>query len=224
VEFTLLWAVLTAVGFLWIGTRVWPDGLADRPVEGLVGAAAVGLLIGRLTEMLLQGTNPLTNLGEVLIVRGGIQSASATLAAVLAYLWGVRGEIRFLDAAVPAALLGLAGWHGGCVWRGACLGTVSELPWAWAEPGSLVTRHPVELYLALAVAAAAWGASRLSFRPWLRSGIGLAMAGGIRLLFDPLRLSLAGGPTGWYLTAIGIGLLAAILGPRLPARHIGAVT
>ena len=214
-EFTLLWAALTAVASVWVGARLWPAGLPDHPTDRLVGAAAVGLLLGRLSAMILQGTNPLANAGDILFVRGGVHTATATVGAISAYLWSVRGRVGYLDASVPAALLGLAGWHGGCLWRGACLGTASDLPWTWAEPGSLVTRHPVEVYVVLALTAAAWGVTRLPLRPLLRSGIGLAAAGLVRLLSEPLRLSLNGGASRWYVAAVAVGVLAAIFGPRL---------
>jgi hypothetical protein len=223
-ELTLLWAALTAAALGWLGTRIWPEGLPDHPTDRLLGASAIGLLLGRLTAMIAQGTNPILNPADILIVRGGVHTGAAAIGAIVAYLWTVRGELRYLDATTPAALLALAGWHGGCLWRGACLGTASDLPWALSEPGSLVSRHPVELYVALALVAAAWAVSRLPFRPLFRSGVGLAIAGMIRLLTEPLRLSLTGGPTIWYAAAVAIGLLAAIVGPRLVAPRASAVT
>ncbi len=220
-EFTLLWAALTAAVLVWVGTRVWPDGLPDRPADHLVAAAAVGLFLGRLAEMLLQGVNPLTNPVDILFIRGGVNAATATAGAITAYLWSARGRVGYLDASAPAALLGLAGWHGGCLWRGACLGVASDMPWTWSEPGSLVTRHPVELYVALALAAAAWAISRLPMLPALRSGVGLALVGVVRLVSEPLRLSFTDDAWPWYLAAIVIGVSAAILGRQvsIPARQ-----
>lgn len=223
-EFTLLWAALTAAALGWVGTRIWPEGLPDRPADRLLGAGAIGLLVGRITAMIAQGTNPLLHPGDILVVRGGVHTAGATIGSLVAYLWSVRGELRYLDAITPAALLALAGWHGGCLWRGACLGTTSGLPWAFAEPGSVVSRHPVELYVALALTLAAWAVARLSFRPLLRSGLGLAVAGMVRLLTEPLRLSLTGGPIAWYIAAIAVGLVAAVVGPRFLTTRARAVT
>jgi hypothetical protein len=223
-ELTLLWAALTAAAMGWLGTRIWAEGLPDRPADRLFGAGAIGLLLGRLVAMLAQGTNPILNPGDILIVRGGVHTGAATIGAVVSYLWSVRGEVRYLDATTPAALLAVAGWHGGCLWRGACLGTASDLPWAFAEPGSVVGRHPVEIYVALALVLAAWAVSRLPLRPLLRSGVGLAIAATIRLLTEPLRLSLTGGPTSWYVAAVVIGLLVAILGPRVIAHRVSPVT
>jgi len=213
-EFTLLWAALTAVGFAWLGTRIWSERLPDHATDRMVGAAAAGLLVGRLSAMLLQGTNPLSNPGDILIVRGGVHTGTATAAAIATYLWAAKWKVANLDATSPAALMGLGGWHAGCLWRNACLGSGSELPWAWAQEGSLITRHPVELYTAVGLMIAAWLVSRLPWRLLTKSGVALASAGLVRLLTEPMRPSITGGPVVWYIAAIVVGLAAAIIGPR----------
>lgn len=217
-EFTLLWAALTAVGFAWLGTRIWSERLPDHPTDRMVGAAATGLLVGRLSAMFLQGTNPVTNPADILIVRGGVHTGTATAAAIATYLWAVKWRIAYLDATAPAALLGLAGWHAGCLWRSACLGSASNLPWAWAGNGSIITRHPVELYAATGLALAGWLVSRLPWSLLMRAGIALGSAGFVRLITEPMRPSITGGPIGWYIAAIIIGLGAALLGPRLSEK------
>ena len=214
-EFTLLWAALTAVVFAWLGTRIWHERLPDHATDRMVGAAAAGLLVGRLVAMLLQGMNPLTNPADILIVRGGVHTGTATVAALGSYLWAANWKVAYLDATAPAALMGLAGWHTGCLWRGACLGTESSLPWAWAQSGSLITRHPVELYAAIGLILGGWVVSRLSWRILTRAGVALALAGLVRLLTEPMRPSITGGPVGWYLAAIAFGLAAAWAGRRL---------
>jgi len=167
--------------------------------------------------MILQGVNPLTNLGDILIVRGGVHTGAATAGAIATYLWSAKWKVSYLDATAPAALLGLAGWHAGCLWRGACLGSESTLPWAWAQEGSLITRHPVELYAAIGLILAAWMVSRLPWSILTKAGAALASAAVVRLLTETIRPSLTGGPVGWYIAAIVIGLAAVFLGPRLLA-------
>lgn len=215
-EFTLLWAALTAVAFAWAGTRIWSERLPDHATDRMIGAATGGLVVGRLTAMVLQGTNPLAHPLDILIVRGGVHTGAATIGAILTYLWTGRWRLDHLDATAPAALLGLAGWHAGCLWRGACHGTESSLPWAWSGPGSTVARHPVEIYAALGLIAAAWLVSRLPWRLLMRAGTALALAGLIRLATEPMRPSITGGPVGWYIAAIIVGVLATTLGHRLP--------
>lgn len=214
-EFTLLWAVLTAVALGWLGLRIWSEGLPDQPFDLLLGAGVAGLVVGRLTAMLLQGVNPLASPGDIIIVRGGVHTGAAAVAFLAMLTWSTRSTREALDALAPATLLALAGWHAGCLWRGACLGTTSDLPWAWALDGSTVTRHPVELYAALGLALGAWLVSRLGWRMWLRAGAALTIAAGVRLVTEPMRPSITGGPVGWYLAGAIVGIVVLTAGHRL---------
>lgn len=211
-EFTLLWAALTGVAFAWLGVRIWRDGLPPKPFDVLIGAGVIGLITGRLAAMSFQGINPFTDPAQVILVRGGVHTGFATLGALAALAWFFRGKPRPLDALAPAILFALAGWHAGCVWRSACLGTASNLPWSWAQTGSEVTRHPVELYAAAGLVAAAVATGRLPWRPLLRSGAALAVAGAVRLATEPMRPTISGGPTSWYLTAVALGIAIAVIG------------
>lgn len=223
-EFTLLWAALTAVALAWLGLRLWPDRVPERALDRLIGAAVIGLIAGRLTAMIVQGVNPISNPADVIIIRGGVDTAAATLGFVLALAWTSRSARFALDALAPATLLGLAGWHLGCLWRGSCLGTVTDLPWGWGLEGSSVTRHPVEIYAAVGLAFAAWVVSRLGSQLWLRAGAALAIASTIRLLTQPLRPSITGGPVVWYVIGIVAGLAALVAGGARDRRKVGGPT
>jgi prolipoprotein diacylglyceryltransferase len=214
-EFTLLWAALSAVVLAWVGLRLWPERVPEHGFDRLLGAAVAGLVVGRLVAMATRGINPLSSPGDILIVRGGVHTGAAALTFAVVLWWGNRNDPFALDALAPAVLLAVAGWHGGCLWRGACLGTASALPWAQALDGSTVTRHPVELYVALALALGAWGVSRLGWRPFLRAGSALAIASLLRLITEPLRPSITGGPRIWYLAGVVVGLTLIVIGPRL---------
>lgn len=217
-EFTLLFAALTAFAMMWAGTRIWTERLPERPLDDLVGSAVVGLFVGRLAAMIGQGINPVSNPLDIIIVRGGVHTGAAVIGAIAALAWVSRSRLAALDSLAPAAVLGLAGWHAGCLWRGACLGMKSDLPWAWASPASDISRHPVELYAAIALIAAAWLIGRLSWRLWLRAGSALGLAGLVRLITEPMRPSLSGGPIGWYLAAVIVGLAAALVAERLASE------
>ena len=227
-EFTLLWAAATGIGLAlltanfekrWGIIPIEAGGLSDV----IIGAAVAGLITGRLAAMILAGTSPFTHPADILIVRSGVDTGFASLGALIFVgLTSRKHLVATIDALGPAALVGLAGWHTGCLFRGACLGTASSLPWAIAQEGSTVTRHPVEIYAALlflAVAAALlW---------WRRRGLpaagmvgmaALGLAGAIRLVTEPMRPSLGTGPIGWYAAAIAIsaaGILIAGLRTRL---------
>lgn len=216
-EFTLLAAALTGVAAVWITNRLRRAQIdVDRPTDVLIGAAAVGLIVGRLASMISAGVSPLSHPGDILVVRGGVSTGFAALGALGTLAWTHRNQLPVaIDQLAPSALAGLAGWHGGCLWRGTCLGTVSELPWAVTSPSTAVTRHPVEIYAALAFVLAAVGIARLRNRPWAATGVGLAAAGAVRLATEPMRVSITGGPVEWYVSAIVVGVMITVLGQRL---------
>lgn len=215
-EFTLLWAALTAVVAVWLGLRIWKERVPDRATDRLLAATLWGLVVGRLATMIGQGVNPIANPAEIIIVRGGVSTSAATATFILVLVWSTRRLPSAVDAMSPAVVFGLAGWQAGCLWRGACLGTPADLPWAWALPNSTVTRHPVELYGAIGLALAAWAIASLPWRPWLKAGAALAGAAGIRLLTDPLRPSLGAEVDWWYVVGLAVGLTAIAIGPLLP--------
>lgn len=217
-EFTLLWAALIGMGLaLLVAQAEKRQGLVPEEVGNLsdliIGAAVTGLITGRLAAMIIAGTSPFAHPGDILIIRSGVDTGFASLGA-LGFVTVVnrRHLAGAIDALGPAAMAGLAGWHAGCLFRGACLGTTSSLPWAIAQEGSDVTRHPVEIYAALLFLVAAG----LLFRR-LKRGVGspgslgataLVLAGAVRQVTEPFRPSLGSGPIGWYVAAIGLGAIA----------------
>jgi len=208
-EFSLLWAVLTAVAAAYLALRLRPVATPDRPLDRIIGAAAVGLFAGRLAAVIGTGINPILNPGQLLLVRGGVDTVWASLTAALALTWPLRRHLAALDNLAPAVLAALAGWHGGCLWRSVCLGAASDLPWSWSLPGSAVSRHPVELYAALALTAGCLLLSRVRLPPGTAAAIAVSWAAATRMITEPLRPSLDGGPVWFYLAGAVIGLLAA---------------
>lgn len=226
-ELTLLANALTAGAAVWGVNRIVRPPL-ESATDTLLGAAAMGLLVGRLAAMIEAGVNPVLRPVDILVVRGGVSTGFAALGALAALGYMYRTQLpAAVDQLAAAALAGLAGWHGGCVWRGTCLGKTSDLPWAMTAPGSTAERHPVEIYTAILFAAAAWVVYRVRAHPGVASGLGLSLAGVIRLATDPLRVSIVGGPTIWYLVAIlagpvlvGLHRLTRTRPPRPPSMTI----
>lgn len=225
-EFTLLFAVLTAVAAMWVAARIASRRLDGVPhvIDTLIGTATIGLFAGRIAAMLLAGVNPVTNPFQILLVRAGVDTAVAAVVAVGALLWTTRADLpRWVDVSAPIGVAGLAGWHGGCLWRSTCLGTISDVPWAYGLPGSDVTRHPVELYATLGLVLVALIVARLPLRPWLPTGVALVGAAAVRLATEPLRPSLDGGPVEFYGAAIFVGAVGVALGPMI-SRRTGRAT
>lgn len=221
-EFTLLFAVLIGVlglyGFLWWEGKRGNAADCSRSLWDLaLTAATVGLFVGRLASMIGDGVNPLANPGDIIIVRSGVATGPAALAALAMMALLARRElVPVADGLAAAALGALAGWHAGCLTRDACLGTPSDLPWAYSLDGSPITRHPVELYASLLFLAAgaglAWYKASRRPAPLLPAGVSVAAAGGIRLLTEPMRPALIGGPEPWYWLAVASGAAVAAYG------------
>jgi len=227
-EFTLLGSVAVAVlvmyGILWFeGGRTNAADCTRDVWDALVSAAVVGVVIGRLTAMITAGTNPVAHPGDILIVRAGVDTIAASMSAVATYVVLTRKDPWWLaDAAAPAAIAGLAGWHGGCVVRDACLGTSSDLPWAIAQAGSAVSRHPVEIYSALlllvTVGLLVWW-KRHRPRPGVIAAIAVAAAATARLVTEPLRPGLGANLVWWYSIAAVAALSVAALRLRQGSRR-----
>lgn len=229
-EFTLLGAVLVAVvaGYAVLRFEAGRTNAADctRAVwDALVVALVAGGVTGRVAAMVLAGTNPVTNPGDLLIVRGGIDTVWATAGGLAGFAWAVREDRwRLADAAAPAAVALLAGWHGGCLVRDACLGTPSDLPWAIAADGSAVTRHPVEIYAAvglglMAVLLVAWKRRRPP--DGVIAAVGLCSAALVRLATEPLRPGLGADLALWYALGAAMAAASAIWLLRRPASDSG---
>jgi hypothetical protein len=219
-EFTLLAAAAVAgaaaYAMLWWEAK---HGNAARCTGDLweigVVSAVAGIFIGRIGAMLIDGVNPIAHPMDVILVRSGVSTVGATLGALAVFTWLARKEpIAMADGISAAALAGLAGWHAGCLVRGTCLGTASDLPWALAQSGSDVTRHPVGIYAALMLGAAAigiawWKAYR---RPPAGAPAALAViaASVTRLVVEPLQPSISGGPVLFYGAGLVIGVAALV--------------
>ena len=215
-ELSLLAAAVLAWGALVVVLRIGDrEGRAGEAGEILLGAAVAGLVAGRLAAMIIAGTNPLASPRDVIIVRGGVDTAWAAVGALATFAVLARKRLGVLaDAAAAACLAGLAGWHAGCVFTDSCLGTPSDLPWAVALPGSDITRHPVEIYaavlLALGTGAVLWWRRRAP-PPGTIGAVAVAVAAGARLLTEPPRLDLGGAPGAIYAAGLIAGAATAVV-------------
>lgn len=213
-EFTLLFSTLVAAAAIWVASRLRyrsdPTAVNNAAFEVVLNAAVIGLVTGRIWAMIAAGTNPITNLGDVIVVRGGVDPLGATLGALGALAWTNRRHgLKAWDALAPVALWGLAGWHAGCLVTDSCLGVPSSLPWAMSEAGSTIGRHPVELYTAGLLAIGAITLARLRSQPAGVVAAGaLLVAATARFITEPLRLALGGGRIALYGIGMAVGLAA----------------
>jgi len=223
-EFSLLGAVFVAVVPLylvisWEARRGNAASCARNLWDVALAAMVAGLFVGRLAAMIGDGVNPLMNPADILIVRGGVATGPATMTALATVAWlGRSAMLAYVDGLAAAALAGLAGWHGGCVVRDSCLGTPSDLPWALAQEGSSVTRHPVEIYAAIMLIVAAIGVAQWRARgrplPGVPAATALLIAASARLITEPMRPSLGTGQRWWYAAGIAVAMVALVAAIR----------
>jgi len=128
-EFSLLGAAVIGLGGLYV-VLWWEAGRGNAADctrdlwDILLTAGVVGLAAGRLAAMVGGGTNPLAHPGDILIIRGGVDTGVAAAAALAtAAFLSRRDLLPTLDAAAPAALAGLAG-RGACTRRAAPSGAI----------------------------------------------------------------------------------------------------
>jgi prolipoprotein diacylglyceryltransferase len=190
--------------------RLQPD---DEPklTDLILGAAMLGLVLGRVWYMIGTGTNPLTHLGDFILLRAGVSTIGAVVGFVLMLILGFRsGSPRALALVGVPTLVGLAGWELGCLIRGTCLGT--EAAFGLTSVAG-VTRHPIGVYtglLFLLTAFIVWRAQRGGYAPWT-GFFAFGMAGLARAATEPLRLHFGVGLLWWYVGAAVTGLLFAWL-------------
>ncbi|HSM01091.1 MAG TPA: prolipoprotein diacylglyceryl transferase family protein [Acidimicrobiia bacterium] len=206
-EFGLLGVAVASLAAAWLVLRATAAG---ELFDAVLTATVAGMLAGRVGAMILAGTNPVTRPLDILIVRGGVDTVVASTAALVFFMWASRRELwAAADAAAPAVAAALSVWHAGCFVGGSCLGTPSTLPWAWAASAGGVTRHPTEVYATLGLALVAGALVILVRRRQIAPGVVAAGAllgiSGIRLVTEPLRVTIGGGPWWWYAAGVLTG-------------------
>ncbi|NOY54970.1 MAG: hypothetical protein GXP34_03195 [Actinobacteria bacterium] len=213
-EFTLLGAALLGIAAALATLRIERvRGTTDRKdlIDIVLGATGSGLAVGRVAAMVLQGTNPITHPLDLFFIRGGVDTGFAALGSLAYLAWTARHDFwPTLDLLAPAGIAGLAGWQAGCLLRSACAGTTTSVPWAITLPGSTIERHPVEIYAAILLlgGAVALVALRTKAPPGVIASASLVIAGGVRLMTEPLRLGLGADPGPWYMTGVAVGLIS----------------
>ena len=236
VAFAAAVVLATLVGRWTTGARTWKVGLA-------VGSAVLVALPGaRLLAWAAEPCGSCASFADLWSTRGGSAFLGGFAMGTIAVLGTCRRlRIPFAalaDAAVPAALVGLAIGRFGCLGAGCCYGRPTTGPLAVvferfdvpARPVG-VPLHPTQLYEALLAAGVAAAAYLLVARPTFRARAGSSAAvaaiayGAGRFLLEFLRADVRGGWAGlstsqWgglLLFGAGIAVLAS---GRLAARSV----
>jgi phosphatidylglycerol---prolipoprotein diacylglyceryl transferase len=206
------WVAL-AVG-AWAARQTGLDG--DHIYNAGIYGLLAGLVAGRLAHVAAYWTayrdQPLEIIG---LNAGAFLVWPAVVAALAGAGWYVyRHKLpvaAVLDAFAPGLLVGLAIFDLGALLAGQTLGAPAALPWAISIWG--VTRHPVQVYEALAALIAA-GATiwvlRMHRRPGTAAWVALLGYGLSRWLLEPFRAESILAPGGFRAMQL-LGLAAVLV-------------
>jgi phosphatidylglycerol:prolipoprotein diacylglycerol transferase len=250
VAFTLVGIPVRWYGLIFVGAAalgIWlaqregrRRGVGDEILSDAVIWVAVAALVGGRALYIIQnelGSIAADPFHAVMIWQGGLSFYGGLLAAIGALvIFARRRRLPFLlaaDVAAPAAALGQAVGHFGCLISGDSYGTVTSLPWAviYRNPGAMarlgVPLHPTQVYEAIGLGVlfvVLWrGRARLE-----RLGSG-ALAGAYLVGLSAIRFGLfflrdeapvfLGLKTA-QLIGLGIGALGLAILAVLVARQI----
>ena len=196
-----------------------------------VYALAAGAIGGRLGHVVAYWPAYRTQLLEIFGFNSRAfllwPAAAAALVVASGYLYRQRLPLaRMLDAAAPGALAGAAVASLGALLAGRAYGAAARVPWAVNPWG--VSRHPSQVYEALAALAVAGLVLRMirqGSRPGAAALVALAGYGLSRWLLEPFRApEVSATILGGLRSAQVLGLAAALIalwGLRVLGRRTG---
>ncbi|MEI7579718.1 MAG: prolipoprotein diacylglyceryl transferase family protein [bacterium] len=149
-SFFVVLALLTAAAVYYF--YVHKDKLTGEKAIYLALAAITGGTIGSKIPIWLihfhEIFNSHTNLVSILsgrTITGGLIGGTLAVIIVKKIL---KIQVRKGNIFAPAAALGIAVGRIGCLLRGCCYGSITQLPWG-IDFGDHITRHPTQIYEAL---------------------------------------------------------------------------
>ena len=223
IDVGLLVSMVAAVGVPMLVQRWWPLRTVDgvSVLDLVVVPAVVGLVVGRLVAVALDAPGSLTRIGDLMIIRSGVEfwpgaAVAAALIGVDARRQGVPVVGRLADLA-PLGLVGYATYEAGCIVRDGCFGPAS--PVGLRPPGAVTTMVPIGLGVAAAVGVVAVFVHRISVgtveapQPvpdsgaWLRLVSAVAGLAAVRSTASIWLPHVGEGLTRPHVTSIGVALV-----------------
>jgi len=160
IDFGLLVSMILAIGVPSVVARWWPLRSFPEPVgvfDVALGPGFLGLAVGRLTAVALDDPQSLGRVGDLLIIRSGVEFWAGAAAGTALMVWGaVRHGVspwRRLADLAPLALIGHAAYEAACPFRDGCFGPGSAV--GLRPPGLTTTMLPIGLVMAATVALGA---------------------------------------------------------------------
>ena len=212
----LLVSLVITVTIVSVFVRPWPrHAVVSGAVDTAIGAALIGLLVGRLAAVAVDDPGSLTSLSDLMVIRSGVEFWPGLLAGVL---WLARGARRDdvpavvrLAALVPAGLVAWASYEATCLVRDGCPGPASALG---LRPDGLATRvFPIGLMVAASVLISAWVLDRRHRRGESDLTIvvaAIAVAATIRSVASIWLPRISDGPTRQHRTSMAVAATAIV--------------
>ncbi len=205
-------AIMVIVASVFV--KPWPIGTATPTVLDIVTVPLlVGVLVGRLTSMAFDDPASLTNIRDVLVIRGGVEFwAGAAAGAALLVMQARRDDIRaeeLLAAIAVPALLAWSAYEATCVIRDGCPGPIASV--GLRPTGLLQPVFPVGLAVAtVAIAGAALlrAAQRRGASSTTTVVVAIGLVATIRSVASIWLPHVGDHLTRQHRTSIAVGLLA----------------
>ena len=218
----LLWSGIVMTIVAWALPRLVRGPRPSVAVDPLLVSGVVGVLVGRVVWVGVEDPAALTDLRNVLVVRGGVAFWAALAGGAANYAYLTRGPacsiwIR-LGAAAPAVLAAYGAYEAMCVVRDGCFGPAADF--GLTPPGFSTAILPVGWGVAILVLG--WAARHQRRMP--RSS---------DLLFAVLFLAVVRSVASFHLPtvggelssphvqsiAVGVVALSVVIGRRARDRH-----
>lgn len=218
---------------LWLAERRAPRlGLDPTLVSQLGFGLGLGAIVGgRLAYVLADWRTYARYPFDILLVQGGLSLWGAMLGGGLALAWYARrrdvSSGALADGLALPLTVGTVAYALLCIVRGDCAGAVGGPPLAMTLPGYSLPRYPVELYVAVLMAALAALLAYLEPRRRFYGEVALLFLVGyavIRFTTDFLRIHFGAWPTPEQVAAAVVGGGAVVAWLVLGARARAATT
>ena len=154
----LLVSIVVTVSVPALFVTPWPPGIVpDGVFDSTIGAAVLGLVVGRLSAVAFDDPGSLTSFSNLLVIRSGVEFWPGAFAAVGWLAYRARREHASaptrLAALAPAGLVAWACYEATCLVRGGCPGPT--VPFGLRPDGLTSRVFPVGIAVAVAGVLAA---------------------------------------------------------------------
>ncbi|HEC08627.1 MAG TPA: hypothetical protein ENI86_03540 [Acidimicrobiales bacterium] len=221
----LLLTLAVIVVSLVLAMRIWPPRTVDRStmLDLATSVGVLGVVVGRLFFMALEDPSGLTRIGDILIVRSGMEFWAGAFAASAYLVWTARRrELSLwplLADMAPYALIAYAVFEASCLVRGGCPGPASDIG---LYPQGFANRiFPVGVAVALAILAWVPVARRLARnRPRTAVTATVAVVAGLRAVASIWLPKVGNALTRQHRTSIAVAVAALVATAWFASREM----